>query len=291
MQNIFRHNYRFEVCNDRLEICFPSFQRQLVSQDFLVCLEDAESMREDLSLSSVSFKHRKSQKPPTDIGSFLAAQSSNCQLSALLRNFQLSGLLQALLPDLSALQEIPAGPIRFHGKNSALQHTLETIRRAEEKKLPFKAIASLIFHDIGKQDTPPEKWPSHHNHHKYSKSRVDAILEKADFSKEEAEFISLFAYYHSAAHTFENVKPGKILKLVEKFKSNEDWQLFLETCDCDHAIDAKLLRVFSDFFSIADAAQKRFIGKKDATTSIDEQLLQYKIEALNAPLRVSRGLI
>ena len=68
------------------------------------------------------------------------------------------------LPELFAMLDVPAGPLKYHPEGDLFIHTVETLERmARLTDDPLPRLAAL-FHDLGKLTTPPEMLPRHIGH-------------------------------------------------------------------------------------------------------------------------------
>ena len=69
--------------------------------------------------------------------------------------------LRPWFAELAEAARIPAGPPRWHGDNSVLDHTCEVMDRCAGDNL---AVWMALCHDLGKLRTPADQWPHHYGH-------------------------------------------------------------------------------------------------------------------------------
>lgn len=81
--------------------------------------------------------------------------------SRFLRVLAEGGCLRPWFAELDEAARIPAGPPRWHGDNSVLDHTCEVMDRCAGDAL---AVWMALCHDLGKLRTPADKWPHHYGH-------------------------------------------------------------------------------------------------------------------------------
>lgn len=81
--------------------------------------------------------------------------------SRFLRVLAAGGCLSPWFAEFEEAAHIPAGPPRWHGNNSVLDHTCEVMDRCAGDAL---AVWMALCHDLGKLRTPADNWPHHYGH-------------------------------------------------------------------------------------------------------------------------------
>lgn len=154
------------------------------------------------------------------------------------------GCLKHWIPELAWLAEVPAGPAKYHGSNTALDHTLETIDRAKELGLPFDSFVALLFHDLGKGTTKSEILPHHYGHEIRSFDLTKAVLERSRFKRSTNKFAPTFALQHMRVHQIEKLRSTKLIRLVRSIPAELRHQ-FILTASCDHELSEQQLKRYS----------------------------------------------
>lgn len=73
---------------------------------------------------------------------------------------------QSYFPELFRMAAVPAGPKEHHPEGDLLTHSLEVLERASALSPDPLVRFGAFMHDIGKLETDPAQYPSHHNHDK-----------------------------------------------------------------------------------------------------------------------------
>ena len=91
-------------------------------------------------------------------------------------------LLRPVSPWFAELEEaarIPAGPPRWHGRDSVLDHTCSVMDRCAGDAL---AAWMALCHDLGKLRTPADNWPHHYGHDALGVSVAQALCRRLALS-------------------------------------------------------------------------------------------------------------
>ena len=99
--------------------------------------------------------------PAERVGRELLKALAGPEPSRFLRVLAEGDCLRPWFGELAEAARIPAGPPRWHGNNSVLDHTCEVMDRCAGDAL---AVWMALCHDLGKLRTPPDKWPHHYGH-------------------------------------------------------------------------------------------------------------------------------
>lgn len=125
-----------------------------------------------------------------------------------------SGALSIWFPELRALSKVPAGPPQHHGEGDAFIHTLmvlDSVAHLGDEKIATAA----LFHDLGKGITPPEYWPSHHNHDEYGVPLVETACNRIKLPTDMKVAAMMVCRQHMRVHWFTDMKKGKMADLVQ----------------------------------------------------------------------------
>ena len=129
----------------RFAACLPDWQLAPEAEDQLRRLDPA-------ALAAL---------PAERVGRELLKALAGPAPSRFLRVLAAGGCLSPWLAELDEAARIPAGPPRWHGKNSVLDHTCEVMDRCAGDAL---AVWMALCHDLGKLRTPADNWPHHYGH-------------------------------------------------------------------------------------------------------------------------------
>ena len=111
---------------------------------------------------------------------------------------------------------------------TVFDHVLASIRK---NKLENPLVnLSLLFHDIGKNNYNPKIY-KFHKHAERSKDIIDIIAKRLKLTTKEKNSIMFSAVNHMKMHHALNMKPMKILKLV----NDENWGTLKAVSYCDDA--------------------------------------------------------
>jgi len=162
--------------------------------------------------------------------------------SSFFRAASKTGLLDELIPNFGKMEAVPAGPVEFHGKNTAFDHTMETIDRAKAAGAPFHVFVAMIFHDFGKAFTDPEILPKHFGHEDRSAELAEEFLFKHRFSKRVKEFVPKAAKLHMKAHRVTEMSARKLAKFAIAI-GRRDFEDFIIVAEADHPFSEKERKV------------------------------------------------
>ena len=129
----------------RFAACLPDWQLAPEAEDQLRLLDPA-------ALAAL---------PAERVGRELLKALAGPAPSRFLRVLAAGGCLSPWFAELDEAARIPAGPPRWHGKNSVLDHTCEVMDRCAGDAL---AVWMALCHDLGKLRTPADNWPHHYGH-------------------------------------------------------------------------------------------------------------------------------
>lgn len=74
------------------------------------------------------------------------------------------GVGKCYLPEIFKMQNIPAGPAKYHGEDTVFSHSLDVLRRMAVMTNDPTARLAAFFHDLGKLATPMDQLPRHIGH-------------------------------------------------------------------------------------------------------------------------------
>ncbi|MCG6872345.1 MAG: multifunctional CCA addition/repair protein [Gammaproteobacteria bacterium] len=145
------------------------------------------------------------------------------------------GALGRLMPELDALFGVPQ-PAHHHPEVDTGAHVLLVLERACELSADPRVRFAALVHDLGKAQTPRERLPAHHGHEARSVEQVQALADRLRIPRDYRELAVLVARYHSHCHRAAELRPAKILAVLEAvdvFRRPERFESFLLACQAD----------------------------------------------------------
>lgn len=145
------------------------------------------------------------------------------------------GALKVILPEIDALFGIPQDA-RYHPEIDTGRHTLMVLDQAAELGGSLAVRYACLVHDLGKALTPPEKWPAHHGHEQSGVALIDAVSERLAVPGACRDLARLVGRWHLHAHRALELRPFKVLELLERldgFRRPDRVEEFLLACRAD----------------------------------------------------------
>lgn len=145
------------------------------------------------------------------------------------------GALKRLWPELDKLWGVPQKP-QYHPEVDTGVHVMMALKVGSEISKDPVVLFAIICHDLGKGETPPSEWPSHRGHEETGVPLVQAICERLRIPREYRDLAILVCRYHLQCHRIDELKPGTILKVLERidvFRQPERLEKFLLACEAD----------------------------------------------------------
>ncbi|HEU4531926.1 MAG TPA: multifunctional CCA addition/repair protein [Steroidobacteraceae bacterium] len=145
------------------------------------------------------------------------------------------GALAVVFPELDALWGVPQ-PERWHPEIDTGVHTLMAVEMAARLSPDVRVRFATLVHDLGKADTPRERWPSHPGHEELSVKRIDELCDRLRVPNEHRELAIQVARHHGNVHRAAELRPGTVLELLEKtdaLRRPERFELILTACEAD----------------------------------------------------------
>lgn len=206
------------------------------------------------------------------------------------------GILDELIPELSALKGCPQNPV-FHPEGDVWNHTMlvvdEGAKVKDQSKQPRQFMYACLLHDIGKPATTKEDEFGRLrsvDHDKVGAELSKTVLKRLTNEKGLIRYVSQLTAQHMRAHKLLAMKSYKVKKMMLDVDMHE--LLLLNTCDISgrdmndatnkrlNEIDAKYQRV-ADFsvgefgeitplFSGKDLIEKGFAPGKELGVLLDE---------------------
>ena len=147
-----------------------------------------------------------------------------------------TGALQQLLPEVDALFGVPQ-PEQYHPEIDAGEHLLLCLDLAAEMQAGPRALYSVLLHDLGKALTPADQLPSHIGHETTGLPLVDAVSRRLKTPREYQRLARLVCQHHLRCHQVLEMRPSRVLKLLDRLDALRRPQAFgefLQACEADY---------------------------------------------------------
>lgn len=125
------------------------------------------------------------------------------------------GILGKILPELTRLKGIPAGPADYH-REDCFEHSMMVLD--EMYKLRGNdptALLMALFHDLGKGETPKDKLPKHYNHGERGVDLAEEIADRFSFDERYKEAMKAGCREHMRILNLNRMHPQKVINAVE----------------------------------------------------------------------------
>jgi tRNA nucleotidyltransferase (CCA-adding enzyme) len=145
------------------------------------------------------------------------------------------GALVRILPEVDRLFGVPQ-PANHHPEVDTGLHTLLALRQAARLSRDPKVRFAVLVHDLGKGMTPAARWPHHPDHEQVGAGLVGQICQRLRAPRSFRELAALTARYHTHCHRAHILRPGTLLKLLERLdalRRPERFELFVQACEAD----------------------------------------------------------
>ena len=160
---------------------------------------------------------------------FKAAKSGGPVLANFIRQLDLVGLLQPILPEVKALQGLKHN-LQHHPEGHVYEHVLAAVA-ASPSLDPVDNLA-VLFHDLGKATTLGHKEdgePTYHGHEAAGIPLFDEMAKRLKFSNEAAEKIRMSVSQHMHGHRLDQLSD----KLLLKLRQDPNWPTLKNTIYSD----------------------------------------------------------
>lgn len=151
------------------------------------------------------------------------------------RVLRVCGALKVLIPELDALFGVPQ-PEVHHPEIDTGEHILLALQMAATLSPATTVRYATLMHDLGKALTPADQWPKHHGHDVLGIKPVDDIGDRLKVPKQYTELARLAAALHIRCHICQEMRPVKVLELIEAadaLRRPERFEELLLVCEAD----------------------------------------------------------
>ncbi len=144
------------------------------------------------------------------------------------------GCLHVCFPLLDKMRAVPQ-PAEHHAEGDVFEHTMLAIDRVYDYALTFNfpeeklfyVMMSVLYHDIGKIETPSEEWPKHHGHSNRGIGLLKEVKEELKLSNKVYNFMEFAAKEHMYFHNLQEMSASSLKKLLDRMKVMHTYE-FLE---------------------------------------------------------------
>jgi tRNA nucleotidyltransferase (CCA-adding enzyme) len=145
------------------------------------------------------------------------------------------GALAVVFPEIDALYGVPQPP-RWHPEVDTGVHAMLALRYAADAGAPQTVRFAAVVHDLGKAETPRERWPSHPGHEEAGVPVIEDLCERLRIPGAYRELAELAARQHTLVHRAQELRPETVLKLFESsdaLRRPERFAELLLVCEAD----------------------------------------------------------
>jgi tRNA nucleotidyltransferase (CCA-adding enzyme) len=146
------------------------------------------------------------------------------------------GVLAKILPELACLWGIPQ-PSRWHPEIDTGVHTMLVLQMARRLSDDPSVIFAALTHDLGKGETPPVMWPSHHGHEERGVRLIENVCRRLRPPTRYCELARLVARYHGNIHRAATLRARSVLCVLEEtdaFRRPQRLENLLLACEADY---------------------------------------------------------
>jgi tRNA nucleotidyltransferase (CCA-adding enzyme) len=145
------------------------------------------------------------------------------------------GALKSVYPEIDALFGVPQPP-QWHPEIDSGVHTLMVLDQAALLTEDIGTRFAALVHDLGKGQTPPSEWPSHHGHEERSVALIEGLAARLRVPGEYRNLALIVARFHGIVHRAFELKPKTLLDFMERadaFRRADRFGLALLACEAD----------------------------------------------------------
>lgn len=145
------------------------------------------------------------------------------------------GALKVMIPELDALFGVPQ-PEAHHPEIDTGEHIMLALQMAEQLSESTTVRYATLMHDLGKALTPADQWPKHYGHDVLGVKPVNVVGERLKVPKQFTELARLSAALHIRCHICQEMRPVKLLELIEAadaMRRPDRFEELLLVCEAD----------------------------------------------------------
>ena len=145
------------------------------------------------------------------------------------------GALGAIFPEIESLFGVPQ-PAQWHPEIDTGVHTLMVLEMAARLSMLTDVRFAALVHDLGKAQTPRDKWPRHPGHEVASVRLVNELCERLRIPNDFRDLAVLVARHHGVVHRAFELRPATVFELLEHtdaLRRPQRFGSFLLACEAD----------------------------------------------------------
>lgn len=173
---------------------------------------------------------------PERVWQELARGLMEARPARMLRVLRECGALQRILPEVDALFGVPQPPLHHPEIDTGL-HVLLAVDMAAALEASLPARFAALTHDLGKARTPPERWPSHSGHEAAGVECIRTLCGRLRVPNDCRDLAILTAREHGNVHRAASLRPGTVIRLLERcdaFRKPARFRELLTACEADY---------------------------------------------------------
>ncbi len=205
--------------------------------------------------------------------------------------------LIGILPEIDRLFGVPQ-TAKYHPEIDTGIHVLMCLDAIEKiTDDPITRFAVLV-HDLGKAETPADILPSHYEHEINGLDPIIGLCERLKVPVNYRQFALMVCRHHLEAHRIAKMKPGKVLKILEKlsaFRSPEMIKKFKQCCLADSRgragyenSDAPHLDLLDEYYRISISVDQADIATRVHSSGIPRIAMGAEIKKRIREERIKR---
>lgn len=131
------------------------------------------------------------------------------------------GALESAFPEIASLQEVPAGPEKFHREGTAYEHTMCVLTHMHAiRGNDVVGLLAALSHDIGKGVTDDDVLPHHYSHEKVGKSLAEDMRKRLGLSRELRGTMSTSARVHGNVSDIQELNATTVLDVANQIENS-----------------------------------------------------------------------
>ena len=178
--------------------------------------------------------HAFASTPPTVMWPELERGLMARKPSLMMRALRESGVLEIILPEVSALFGVPQ--IAAPKEVDLGDHLLNSLDEAARQGAPLEVRFALLTLNVGKSDSPPEHLPVHYRHIERGAPRIEAICDRFQVPAACRKLALLALAECERVHRVSEVRAGPVAAMLERIGAFDDPDTFaklMTVCSCD----------------------------------------------------------
>jgi len=145
------------------------------------------------------------------------------------------GAQARLFPEIDALFGVPQ-PEKHHPEVDTGVHIMLVLDAAAKLSPDTRVRFAALMHDLGKGNTPKEKWPQHIGHEERGVELVKNFCQRFRVPNEHRDLALIAARFHAHCHKIAELRPATVvdtLEAMDAFRRPERVDLFVIACEAD----------------------------------------------------------